>query len=376
MVDQGGKGEMCCGPLEARSFLDGRYTMGSVSPKGQKSLIEKVLNRGICVKCGACVGICPYFSYWDGQVTALDICHAETWRCLQYCPRADYEATSLEGDTGGNEQTMGEYREIWAARAADRDVYDQGQYGGVVSSLLIFAMERNFIDAAVVTDSGNDGFSPGGRLAKSPAEILECAGSRYSASASLAVLNRAVDRGEDRLGVVGLPCQMQALERMARSNGGPKKTTEQVKLRIGLFCTWALDYRALRAFLEREGIEGRVRKYDIPPPPAETFMLLTDDGWRHIPLEEIRNLVQEGCTLCTDMTAEWADISIGTVEGRTNWNTVIIRTENGAKLFRQAVAEGAIEIENLPGENLDHLKEAALSKRRRAEAILKNEPES
>jgi len=252
--------------------------MNNDDSKGQQTLIEKVLNRGICVNCGACVGLCPYFNYWDGEVIALDACQAGTWKCLQYCPRADYEGTTLPDNDARGKGSIGPFEGIWAARAADAESRELGQYGGVVSSLLIFAMKKDFIRSAVVTDSGNDGLSPSGRLAKSPSDILECADSRYATAGSLAALNQAVKRGEDRIGVVGLPCQMEALARMARSGPDAVEETRRVRLRIGLFCTWALDYRMLKTFLEARHIEGPVRKYNIPPPPAETFMLLMQSG--------------------------------------------------------------------------------------------------
>jgi len=343
--------------------------MKSVTPKGQKTLIEEVLDQGICVKCGACVGICPYFSYRDGQVVALDACEAETWRCLQVCPRADYESTALEGDlkdtSGGRE--IGPYMEIRAARAKDGKSRAAGQYGGIVSALLISALEKGHIKSAVVTDSGND-LSPSGRLIRSSIEILECAGSRYSASGCLAALNTAIRAGEDHIAVVGLPCQMEALAKMARSTPDGKEKICRVTLRIGLFCTWALDYRKLRAFIKGNNINGPVKKYDIPPPPAEVFKVLTRDGWSEFPLGEIRSLVQKGCGLCSDMTAEWADVSVGTLEGEDDWNTVVIRTERGGQFFREAVKAGLVEAGDLPGKSLDHLKEASSNKRARAEA--------
>ncbi len=342
--------------------------MKNTDYEGQQALIERVLDRGICVKCGACVGLCPHFSYWDGEVVVLDRCPADTWRCLQYCPRAGYDGTALEDNASQGNGTIGPFRAIWAARSADNDVCEQGQYGGVVSSLLISAAKKDVIGSAVVTDSGSDGLSPAGRLVRTPSEILACSGSRYASAGTLATLNRAINEGEERIGVVGLPCQMEALGRMARSEPDGPERMERVRLKIGLFCTWALDYRSLRAFLAARQLQGPVKKYDIPPPPAETFMVLTEGGWTQIPLGEVRDLVQKGCSLCTDMTAEWADISVGTVEGRNEWNTVIVRTETGANLFKEAVDEGAIEVEALPGENLDHLKEAAANKRKRGEA--------
>jgi coenzyme F420 hydrogenase subunit beta len=343
--------------------------MKSVTPKGQKTLIEEVLDQSICVRCGACVGLCPYFGYHDGQVVVLDGCEAETWRCLQICPRADYEATSLERRHEGSfeDGAIGPCREIRAARANDGKTRTSGQYGGMVSALLMSALEKGHIKSAVVTDSGN-GLSPSGRLIRSSQEILECAGSRYSASGCLAALNAAIRAGEDHICVVGLPCQMEALEKMARSVPHGQERVGRVTLSIGLFCTWALDYRKLRAFIRSKDINGPVQKYDIPPPPAEVFRVRTRDGWSDFPLGEIRPLVQKGCGLCSDMTAEWADVSVGTLEGEDDWNTVVIRTERGARIFHEAVNAGFVETRELPGKNLDHLEEAASNKRARAEA--------
>ena len=66
------------------------------------------------------------------------------------------------------------------------------------------------------------------------------------------------------------------------------------------------------------------------------------------------------------MSAELSDISVGTVEGKEGWNTVIVRTAAGENLFKEAKKTGVIETRPLPANNLDHLKEASLLKKRRA----------
>jgi len=48
------------------------------------------------------------------------------------------------------------------------------------------------------------------------------------------------------------------------------------------------------------------------------------------------------------------------------WNTVIIRTEAGANLMEMAQARGILELDILPPQNLAHLKEASLLKKKRA----------
>jgi coenzyme F420 hydrogenase subunit beta len=113
-------------------------------------------------------------------------------------------------------------------------------------------------------------------------------------------------------------------------------------------------------------LKGTIRKFDIPPPPAENFEVTTSEGFHRFPLQEIRPLIQKGCTLCGDLTAEFADISVGAVEGREGWNTVLVRTEKGERLWEEVVREGWLEIEDIPQENFRHLKEASLHKKQRA----------
>jgi coenzyme F420-reducing hydrogenase beta subunit len=71
------------------------------------------------------------------------------------------------------------------------------------------------------------------------------------------------------------------------------------------------------------------------------------------------------------MTAELSDISVGTVEGKEGWNTVIVRTAMGENLVRRAKNKGLIDTRPLPKGNLNHLKEASLLKKRRALEALK-----
>jgi coenzyme F420 hydrogenase subunit beta len=336
--------------------------------RGQCELVDKVISQGICVKCGACVNLCPYFDYFDGRIVVTDDCHADTWRCLQVCPRADHDDISLDQESAapGDRSEIGPFKEIFIGRAKEEEIRVSAQYGGFVSSLLVYALGERLIRSAILTDKGKE-ISPGGVIAKDRADILKCAGSRYSAAAGLAALNRAIKDDKDKLAVVGLPCQMEALARMRLMDPDGEERDSRVSLKIGLFCTWALDYRKLRDYLKTIGIDGPIQKYDIPPPPAQIFQIQTEQGCQEFPIDEIRPSIQEGCGLCQDMTAEWADISVGTVEGMVGWNTVVVRSERGSQLLSEFIEAGLIETRILPEENLAHLKEASLNKRERGE---------
>ena len=345
--------------------------MENIGTKGQKLLIEKVIDKGICVTCGACVGLCPYFDYYDGKVLVMDICNSNTWRCLQFCPQAGFEDTNptVLSEKDAVDWPIGKYKKILIARAKNVALRKQVQYGGIVSAILGYALEEELIESAVLTDKGNEG-SPQGIIAHDREDILRCAGSRYTASAGLSALNKGIKSNKKNMAVVGLPCQMEAMARMRLMIPDGAERDSHIKLKIGLFCTWALDYRRINKYLNKIGLRERIIKYDIPPPPSQTFrILLEKTGWMKLSLDDIRPFIQKGCALCEDMTAELSDISVGAVEGKEGWNTVIARSETGAELIDSAAKKNIIETDALPEANLVHLKDAALNKKRKGRAV-------
>jgi coenzyme F420 hydrogenase subunit beta len=105
---------------------------------------------------------------------------------------------------------------------------------------------------------------------------------------------------------------------------------------------------------------------DMPPPPSEIMVIDTGENKVDIPLDRIRPLIPRSCGICPDMTSEWADVSVGVMEGKSDWNTLIIRTERGAKLVNAASKAGFLITEKMPPQNLQHLCIAAAGKKKRA----------
>jgi coenzyme F420 hydrogenase subunit beta len=122
----------------------------------------------------------------------------------------------------------------------------------------------------------------------------------------------------------------------------------------------------LRALLKEKKLAGPVRKFDVPPPPAQVFQVVGEKGEVEIPLAEVRARTLPGCALCPDMTAELADISVGAAEGRPGWNTILVRTAKGAELLAQARERNLLSLEPAPAASLSHLRQAAQAKRDRA----------
>jgi coenzyme F420 hydrogenase subunit beta len=253
---------------------------------------------------------------------------------------------------------------VFKARAGRKAPGGPYQAGGAVSAPMALAPDRGVIDAAVLTD--REGLTPTARLVTDVREVVTCASSKYTAAPTLAALNRAVREGYKKIGAVGTPCQVTAVAQMRTNPLDQEDFLDPVALVVGLFCTWALDTRGLTALLSERLDVRKIRKMDIPPPPADILVIETEDNRMEIPLDDIRPLIPHGCTVCPDMTAEWADISVGILEGDARWNTLLVRTERGGDFVDKARKSGWLDTEAMPRENLEHLQFAAKNKKKRA----------
>jgi len=342
--------------------------------RGLKGLEERVLSQGLCTACGACLSLCPYLRSWQGRVVKLHDCGLEEGRCFVYCPRTEVDLDGICQKEFGQKYEkveMGPVKNILMARARDPIWRKKAQSGGVVSALIDFALRKKALDAAILTPREAD-FLPEGRIVRDREDILTCAGSSYVSGPTLEALHKGPWQGEEKIGVVGLPCQAQALTRMRASSLERKTPVDRVGLVIGLFCTWALEYEQFHAFLNKRLGQSHMIKLEITPPPERLLKIHTNGSLHMIPIDEIRPFIRKGCQVCPDMTAELSDISAGTVEGIEGWNTMIIRSDRGEMLFKKAEAEGIVESKPMPEDHLGHLGEASLLKKRKAiEAIQK-----
>jgi coenzyme F420 hydrogenase subunit beta len=336
--------------------------------KGSKELLTEVIDAGLCTLCGACAGGCPYLVSYKGRIVLLDSCSLSQGQCYQYCPRTYTDMNAISQQVFGTPYSgdeLGTTKEVLMTRSTDARIKESAQYGGTVTTLLSLALEEGFIDGAILTKISDDK-TPSVLLAQSREELLQCAGSNYMACPVLQALNGISKDSEQRLAVVAMPCQILALSKMRKEPPQDRMNIGNVKLVVGLFCTWALSPDGFHQFLKENLDLPQVTKFDIPPPPANIFEAYTPSGKISFTLDEIKRFVMPACAYCLDMTSEFADISVGSVEGIEGWNTVIVRTDVGAQLIEMAKEKGKLEVDTLPPENLAHLKEASLLKKKRA----------
>ena len=329
---------------------------------------RKVVKTELCTNCGACQGMCPYWSSCEGRTFADYDCDRKEGRCKYFCPRMPADLDALRDRFFGDEgcvmtPEIGPFRGLYLTRASDEAVRRRAQHGGTVTALVQLALEEGFIDGAVLSKAGEDGrgtLDPDGKLVTHPEDVLQCSGSSFQIPPTLAVLNEALAADRFRkIGVVGTPCKTLAVYKMkAKPFAENDNNADNIGMVFGLFCGWGLDWKGMEAL-------GDAGHTDILP--SRYHRMDMDD--RQIDLDEVLPLVRNSCKYCKDMTSEFADLSIGGArsadgwEVDKGWNQLIVRSRKGEELVQTARRKGVLEFKPFGD---DKATEAALAKIKRA----------
>ncbi len=324
-------------------------------------LKNEVIDTGLCTGCAGCVISCPHdvigYDHESGgykpfhledELGPDDCGHGQKGctSCTRACPRfrnwepeADEHLFARRREA---EDLSGIYKDIMLTKASDKTVHELGQDGGLVSAILLWLLEENYIDGALVSylDGAKGDWKAKPGVATNKQEVLDAAGSRYTYSANTLALDEAMDRGLKDLALVGMSCQSSVPPIMWHRKIG--KIGKPIKFNIGLLCSKTFDDAIFEELFETKyGIKKQnITKMNI----KGVFQLWTDDGKYHgIPLKECHAWTREGCNHCPDFAAEHADISTGGIGKENDWTLTIVRTELGREVMTRMIDAGVIE---------------------------------
>lgn len=346
------------------------------------ALDTQVIKPDLCTGCGACQGLCPYWGSYEGRTICYFDCERTDGRCQQFCPRMPTDIKALqkkffEADTITPE--IGPFRGLYLTRAANPAIRENAQHGGTMTALIELALEEGFIDSAVLTKS-QGGLNAEGVLATTVEEIRACSGSSFQIPPTLAVLNKALKEDKyKKIGVVGTPCKTLATYKMmAKPLADNDNNADNIGFVFGLFCGWGLDWNDLEDLTAKYVNPAKVSHMDIPPSKYHSMVLCEDGKDISIDLDEVNPIVRAACHACTDMTAEFSDLSVGGARSADGWdvdkgwNQVIVRSEKGENLLNLAREKGILEFKEIPENGLDKIKNASLGKRRNGTKYMQN----
>jgi coenzyme F420 hydrogenase subunit beta len=329
-----------------------------------RELYHEVVATNVCTGCAACVMACPrdVLEYDHSQTyhpfnvelsTAFDDCvHGQRGCdiCTRACPRfRDWEVEcdqALFGRVRQADEVSGIRRGVFLCRAADPEVLEAAQDGGLVSALLIWGLETGRVEGALTSRLSSTRLWDGEPfLATTRTEVLEAAGSRYTYAATPLAMAEAERRGLKRLALVGMSCQasINGTLQARRVN----KYARRIEITLGLLCSKSFAYDGMRQVIAEYGVPLEdVAKVNI----KGRFQL-----WRRstgeqveIPLKQLAAATREGCKLCPDFAAEHADIATGGLGQRDGWTLAVVRTARGEEWLREAEAAGVVTVR--PGE--------------------------
>jgi len=232
-----------------------------------------------------------------------------------------------------------------------------GSSGGAVTAILSYALENGIINGALAVALRK--VNPKIIVAKSSAELERAMGSKYI-PVPLNVGLRSILSSEGRFAVVGLPCHLLGLNRMASLY---PVLAKKIVLKLGLFCGRGFDYHYVNFFLKGLGISPirvrniRFRGYGWP---GKVFIeYASESGNKEVFLDYADFGKYSGsylfmpkrCIFCPDHTAELADISFGDAwldevraSNLEHTSIIVTRTAFGDKILSEAVQGGSIEV--------------------------------
>ena len=318
--------------------------------------------------CGACVASCPVNVLYVGQheepviVGPCAACQV----CYYSCPRLELPIDEIEHVIYGRtrsveEETLGIHRAIYSAHAVEDKFRTSGQDGGTSIALLAHALDIGLINCFVTMDfaKSNSVFALGNgipmktapRIGCTVQEVIDTAGSKYTHGGALGGLSdAAASFPNGRIGLVALPCELQGLWRMHTSLqatykfGGSGVTGGRPALTIGLFCSKVYYHdKLVNEFIqEKHGIDpSKVTRTVIKRGKFKVYV--GSEALVDVSLKYLDEYMSGPCKYCIDYAAEFADISIGAIGSPDGWNTVIVRTAVGERLFESARKTNVID---------------------------------
>ncbi len=326
-----------------------------------KELKGQVIDTDLCTGCAGCVISCPHdvigYNHEQGgyrpfhledELGADDCVHGQKGctSCTRACPRFGiWEAQAddhLFARMREDDEVAGIYQDILLTRASDKTVHEMGQDGGLVSAILIWAMENDYIDASLVSylEGDRDSWKAKPGVAATREEILDAAGSRYTYSANTLALDEALEAGHQRLALVGMSCQSSVPPVMWSRKIG--KIGKPIVFNLGLLCSKTF---ADAIFEELFEAKYGLKRSDITKMNIKgVFQIWTKDGtFREVNLKECHAWTRDGCNHCPDFAAEHADISCGGIGENADWTLTLVRTDLGREIVRRMIDEGVIE---------------------------------
>jgi coenzyme F420 hydrogenase subunit beta len=330
--------------------------------------LREVISHNLCNRCGSCVGLS------QGKIVFND-------KSGSYLPQILHEPDEKTADLiwqacAGKEFNFPHFRSVIYAKStpfhvytgsytsinigfADReDVRMKGASGGVLSAILIWLLENNEIDGAVVTGmSDTEPWLAKSFIATSREEILSAAQSKYIITSVNEILPE-IGNFKGRLAYVGLPGQVQSIRKLQEIQ---HPWVQNIDYIFGPFYGNTLHFSSVISFLRSYGIKDYTLLsklyFRYGEWPGNMRVELKDGKFIQLPKFHANYLIPfhilKNSLLCTDLSNEFTDISGGDAwapvyeERGKGFSMVIARSEKGQRILDSMRQQGILHLETI-----------------------------
>ena len=332
--------------------------------------LKEIIKNRLCTGCGTCISICPSsalkikINKSEGiYIPEIDEKNCiDCKMCLKVCPGYSIEYRKLNEDIFNkqpDDASFGNYINCYVGHATDKEIRFSSSSGGLVTAMLIYALEKKIIDGALVTRmKKNNPLEPEPFIAETRDEILDASKSKYCpVPANIALKDILQSESIKKIASVGLPCHIHGIRKAQMIN---KILKDKIILHLGLFCANTISFNGTIRKLSQLGIS----KEDI------IKLNYRGDGWPgglsiYLKSNEIKNFALNRyydksfslfkpyrCLMCSDHANELADISFGDAwninEADNIGNSLIVsRNIKAEKILLDMLNENVINMEKI-----------------------------
>ncbi|MFI3330411.1 MAG: Coenzyme F420 hydrogenase/dehydrogenase, beta subunit C-terminal domain [Rikenellaceae bacterium] len=307
--------------------------------------ISQVINKDLCVSCGACASICPrdiislklIEGSFRATISDTDKC-TDCGLCLKVCPSYHNDLASFSKEN----LFTGTYSDCFVAHSSEKSIRKNGASGGVITKIILELLGRGlYKKAAVVKYDNFDSTQAEYTITSDRQEIITAAKSKYISVSTVKILEFLKTNPTTPLIVVATPCQIYSIKSYCELR---KISCENI-LFLGLFCEHTLNYNIYNFFTETYGDYQKFyfRSKYKKGWPGHT--LITQNGENKIIHRRVRMALKpyfklNRCRHCFDKLNSKADISFGDcyikgTHSKKGKSSIIIRTSKAREALSQ-----------------------------------------
>lgn len=338
-----------------------------------KALLNRVLKNDLCSGCGMCSSVAsddavqirlnadgyhrPVLNRaYEGKSIASEQTSAAFGKS---CPALNLDIRPYKSEN--YHPIWGEIRETLKGYAVDNEVRQAGSSGGVISALAQYCLEHNLVDGVIqIQASQTDPLENVATISRSRQNIIASSGSRY-APASPAQALKWVAMSTEKYLFIGKPCDVAAVRQIQAHD---PRLKQNIPYLISFMCAGTPSLHGTEQVLDKLGVQRddvtsfRYRGDGWPGLTKATLKngdartMTYNDSWGKV----LNRHLQTRCKICPDGIGEFADIVCAdgwegdekgypSFEERDGNSLILIRTDKGRELFRNAKADGVVQAE-------------------------------